>query len=252
MKRMLMIGMALALPATGGAVIIEEPVPAGAITVTASSTFSPPQDCRHLVDGSGLSGARHDADGGARTMWHTVEQPTNAWVRFDFAAPQPVAAIRIWNHSQAGLTDRGFRQARVLTSADGTTWQTQAITLERGTGAAETVPLAGVRPLAAIMLAADSNYGGTCYGLSEVQFLTRRDVAEQDLPFPSGMECRPQPYYGHRPDGRPGRAVTLALAGAKLYGLMMVVFPAPVGPTMAMVWPGSAVKLMPRKTCTSS
>ena len=166
-------------------------------------------------------------------MWHSVEKPAEsspgaglpavpAWVRFDFAPPRSFDEIRIWNHNQANLTDRGFRQARLLSSVDDTTWNSQAIEIPRAKGGASEPLSLAVKtdsgPVMSVILAAESNYGSAYYGLSEVQFVARRDVAEKDLPFPTGMECRAQAYYGHRPDGQPGRAVALTFAGAKLYG----------------------------------
>ena len=56
----------------------------------------------------------------------TVENTTNVWVRFDFAKPVALSAVRIWNHNQSGLQNRGFRKVRLLTSAGGTPWATQA------------------------------------------------------------------------------------------------------------------------------
>ncbi len=37
-------------------------------------------------------------------------------------------------------------------------------------------------------------------------------------PFPSSFECKVQPYYKYRKDGKPGREITLILKGSKLYG----------------------------------
>lgn len=212
MKNIVALGAMLALPVCGRAVLIEEVVPASNITVTASSTFGQEQDCRHLVDGSGLDGERHDDNPIAATMWHTAEKATNAWVRFEFARPVMIKAVRIWNHNQAGLQNRGFRTARLMTEAG----LTQAIELTCGNGQPETFPLGATA--AAVTIAGDSNYGGSVYGLSEVQFLTSREVAEQDLPFPGGMECKPETFYGHRKDGKPGRAIGLSFGGTRLYG----------------------------------
>jgi hypothetical protein len=47
MNRLIVLRLALALPVDGRAVLIEEPVPASAITVTASSTFSSPSGSDH-------------------------------------------------------------------------------------------------------------------------------------------------------------------------------------------------------------
>ena len=43
-------------------------------------------------------------------------------------------------------------------------------------------------------------------------------VVAADASFPSGLECQPQPFYKHRADGKPGRAITLKFSGGKLYG----------------------------------
>lgn len=214
MRKRIIVTFVLALPVCGRAVMIDEPIPANKIAVTASSTFGPSQDVRHLIDGSGMSGDRHDDNAGAATMWHTVENATNAWVRFDFAQPVALDSVRIWNHNQVGLTDRGFQKARLVTSA-GTS---QVIELKRGTGLPERFMFASKTSVSSITIIADSNYGGNVYGLSEVQFVTAREVAEKDLPFPTGMEVQPQAFYGHRKDGKAGRAIKLLMTGAKLYG----------------------------------
>jgi alpha-mannosidase len=214
MKKIIHVGIALMLTVCARAVLIEEPVPASAITVTASSTFGPDQDCRRLVDGSGMSGDQHDDNAGAATMWHTGENPTNVWVRFDFAQPVALSAVRIWNHNQAGLQNRGFRKTRLITS-DGTS---QAVELKHGNGLPERIALAAKTPVKSITIAGDSNHGGNVYGLSEVQFMTAREVAEKDAPFPTGMDVQPQPFYPYRKDRKPGRAIKLLMTGAKLYG----------------------------------
>jgi alpha-mannosidase len=218
MKKIISVGIALVLAVCARAVLIEEPVPADKITVTASSSYGPEQNPRHLVDGSGMSGDRHDDHGTAATMWHTVENVTNAWVRFDFAQPVTLDSVRIWNHNQAGLRNRGFRKARLVTSA-GTS---QVIELKRGTGLPERFVLASKTPVSSITIIADSNHGGNAYGLSAVQFMTAREMAENDVPFPTGIEVQPQAFYGHRKDGKPGRAVRLNFTGAKLYGNVTV------------------------------
>jgi alpha-mannosidase len=41
--------------------------------------------------------------------------------------------------------------------------------------------------------------------------------------FPVDLECVPMPYYHHRPDGRPGRALMLKFEGSKLYGRSQII-----------------------------
>ena len=45
-----------------------------------------------------------------------------------------------------------------------------------------------------------------------------REVASKDSPFPTEMKCKVEAFYGHRTDGKAGRAITLAFTDAKLYG----------------------------------
>jgi hypothetical protein len=172
-------------------------VPAREIAVAASSTYNEMVVPQHLIDGAGLLGALHDDEGRAATMWHTVEHPapgepapglpaSPAWVRFDFARPRRVASVLVWNHNQANYADRGFRKARVYGSADGVTWRPltspEVVELPRATGTPLSEPVtirntaAADQPLKSVLIAAeavDGNYGGICYGLSEVRFIVR-------------------------------------------------------------------------------
>jgi hypothetical protein len=164
-------------------------VPVNQITVTASSVYASEQ---HLINGVGMQGAAHDNNGGAETMWHTqrvssAQPPANglapamAWVKFDFATPEPVSSVLIWNHNQEKLTDRGFRKTRIYGSSDGVTWNSltssEVIELPRANGSPyETpviIPCEASHPLKSVIIAAeavDGNYGGDCYGLSAVYF----------------------------------------------------------------------------------
>ncbi|HLK56210.1 MAG TPA: hypothetical protein VKU00_06585 [Chthonomonadaceae bacterium] len=171
-------------------------IPAKAITVTPSSVFTAMQAAQHLVDGSGMLGALHDNAEAAQTMWHTADRPaaqpplpglppSPAWVRFDFAQPQEVETILIWNHNQANLTDRGFRKVRIYGSSDGVNWHaltpSQTMELPRANGSSLVEPTAVPISLnealfKSILIAADEvdgNYGGSCYGLSAVRFVVR-------------------------------------------------------------------------------
>ncbi|MFO1490303.1 MAG: hypothetical protein U1F77_04210 [Kiritimatiellia bacterium] len=226
MKPQIALALFLVLPAASRAVFIEDELPASAIKVTASSTYSKDQSEQHLIDGSGLSGDLHDNAGGAQTMWHSNVNPAAsrpaaglpefpAWVRFDFATPQPVSEILVWNHNQAGLTNRGFNKTCVFTSPDGTSWTSSPAELPGGTGAAVAIQPGTEKPVSSIILAAYSNFGGDCYGLSEVRFLTRREVAE--YPAPTGLQCAPRSFYGYRPDGQAGREVVIMFEGPRLY-----------------------------------
>jgi len=223
------------------AVWIDQEVSKDLIKVRASSRYAGEQKLERLVDGSGMQDDRHDNDGSARTMWHTVEKPaptspaaglpaSPAWVRFDFAQPQKFDSIHIWNHNQANLTDRGFRKARIFGSSDGSTWVAlttpEIIELPRASGSPglEAVVLANTakgRELKSVVIEAeakDGNYGSDYFGLSAVRFSRGREVAERDLPVPTTMVGAALPYCPYRPDGQPGRQIAISLRGGKLYG----------------------------------
>lgn len=207
--------------------ITEYHTPAASI---ASSAFDTLQSAANLTNGSGLDGARHDTDGGARTMWHTVEHPESkppapglppspAWVRFDFKTVVDISSVLIWNHNQSGLTNRGFRKTRIYGSADGKSWtQLAAVELAPGGDTAQTIAVSPRIPPKAILIAADSNHGGSCYGMSEVKFAQIRQVPADAAPFPNSIGCRPETVYRHRADGKPGRSIALSFGGIPLYG----------------------------------
>jgi alpha-mannosidase len=240
-KQVVILFSALAMTCPALAITIDQEIPAAAISVAASSEYSPAQSVQHLMDGSGLTNGQHDNQGGAETMWHSVENPASkspatglapspAWVRFDFTPPRTFDVIRIWNHNQANLTDRGFRKTLIYGSADGVSWfpltSPKSIELPRASGdaGAEAVTMTNVaaaRPLKSVIIAAaaaDGNYGGDYYGLSAVRFAVCHEVAEADLPVPTDMACAAMPYCPFRPDGTPGRQIALSLLGVKLYG----------------------------------
>ena len=169
-------------------------IPPQNIQVSASSTGSPAQDVRHLVDGQGMTGPYHDNKPGAETMWHSLgahdlthPAPTlalsPAWVRFDFSQPRRFATIQIWNHNQANLTNRGMRKVRIYGSQDGSTWSSvtyaDVTVLPEAPGTEASIAVSSpnsqpTRPLKSVIIAAeqvDGNYGGNVYGLSAVRFV---------------------------------------------------------------------------------
>ncbi|MDR3688423.1 MAG: hypothetical protein P4L46_03520, partial [Fimbriimonas sp.] len=176
---------------------VNQAVPAYQIEVQASSTYNiPAQEAQHLINGTGMTGEFHDNERGAGTMWQTGYDPqpsaaapalpkTPAWVRFNFTSPRYFDSIRIWNHNQLNLTERGFKKMRIYGTSDGVEWFSlttpEVVQLPRATGAAlaasttffNAVP---ERPIRSVVIAAepvDGNYGANCYGLSAVRFIVK-------------------------------------------------------------------------------
>jgi TPR repeat protein len=175
-------------------------VPSSQITVTASSQYSSGQDVHNLINGKGLLRGFHDNNGSAQTMWQSVSKPapqppaqglapSPAWVKFDFDVPENLASILVWNHNQAGLTDRGFKEADFWGSSDGVNWfhltSSDTVVLPRASGniglAAITVPTTATHnPVKFVIIAArvvNGNYGSDCYGLSAVHFRTQSNLS---------------------------------------------------------------------------
>ncbi len=171
-------------------------IPADMISVAASSTYSPEQTAKHLVDGSGMVGAIHDNEEAGKTMWHTALPappkaskgglaPSPAWVRFNFARPMKFDAVQIWNLNQPRYTERGFRMTRIYGSSDGVEWipltGPKGVELPRASGKPAALPTtipnpSAGQPFKAVLIAADAlngNYGGPYYGLSAVRFAVR-------------------------------------------------------------------------------
>ncbi len=227
--------LAACLSAPAWALPVLEPLPPAGTTAGASGSFGEQMSPGNLLNGSGLdANQEHDNAGSAAGMWHTAINPKPsepapglpacpAWVRFDFAKPQVMDTLAVWNHNQSGLTDRGFRDTVAYGTTDGKQWFVLgAFTLKQAQGQAEAAQLFPLatrgKPLSAVILAAKNNYGGNVYGLSEVRFVATREVDEAalPLPLPTDMTIAPQAIYRHRADGKPGREVILDLKGAKL------------------------------------
>lgn len=235
---------------------IEESLPA--TKVEASGSFSPQQAPSNLINGSGLnSDDRHDNNGGASTMWHSEIKPaasvaaagipaSPAWLRFDFSAPQSPESICIWNHNQSGYTNRGLRKIQLYGSADGKAWFPlgSEVELKQAGGrdeAPQRLPLQlGGRKVQSVLLVAISNWGSDVYGLSEVQFLQHREVAEEALPFPQTLELAPSSVYRHRADGQAGREVVVNFSGGKLYQKATLEVACPGLPSENIVIPAAA------------
>jgi hypothetical protein len=164
------------------------------ITVTGSSVYGKVEPVENLINGGGMTGALHDNQYTASTMWQSQEHPaantpapglapSPAWVRFDFAKATAFKSMLIWNHNQRDLTDRGFRQTHIYGTTDGETWAPitaqPTVELPRASGAelvaATEIPnTQATAQFKSVIIAADQangNYGSTCYGLSAVRFV---------------------------------------------------------------------------------
>jgi alpha-mannosidase len=228
--RSLVVAMSCHASVTADTVTVTEEIPAALIEPSASTTFGEDQRPAHLIDGSGLKDDRHDNAENGQTMWHSAVNPpeteigaikAKSWLRFDFKQPQSVGQIMIWNHNQNQLTNRGFRRTRILATEDGMKWgEVASLELPKADGefaAATVVEIPSQRPFKAIAIAAQSNWGGNVYGLSEVRFITVRRLSSSELPFPDKLEAEPSPIYRFSEDRAALREIVVRFGGAKLY-----------------------------------
>ncbi|WP_316834197.1 glycoside hydrolase family 38 C-terminal domain-containing protein [Pedobacter nutrimenti] len=66
-------------------------------------------------------------------------------------------------------------------------------------------------------IAAESNWGGDVYGLSEVEFSSSPELKDAALPHPLDISCASTNVYRYCKDGKPGREVILTFLGSNLY-----------------------------------
>ena len=97
------------------------------------------------------------------------------WIMYDFGQKMEMKAMHIWNSNIPGKTDMGFKTVAIDYSNDGETWQELGnYTFEEATGMNiyEGFDMESFDSFTAryLLLTAIDNYGGDCYGLSEIRF----------------------------------------------------------------------------------
>ncbi|HVK42525.1 MAG TPA: PEPxxWA-CTERM sorting domain-containing protein [Phenylobacterium sp.] len=169
--------LALASPAAAATI-----APVG---VEASSTFTHggSYKAENLINGSGMTGAQHDAYFG--NMWMTDLSVDKASLTFDLGGLYNLSGVQIWNYNfgddqfAVSTLDRAARAFVLSISTDGVTFtDILTDTLSRGTGAllgGESFGLSGAARFVRLNL--DGNhqkfpetYGYAPIGLSEVRF----------------------------------------------------------------------------------
>jgi len=158
--------------------------PIAPVSVTASNTFPfwNQYKAENLINGSGLSGGKHDAD--YNNMWMTDLGVNTATLVFDLGAKYDLSGVEIWNYNfgtpgYLSLLERGVDSFVVSLSTDGVTFGGGfAGELGMGTGQGlegESFGLSGLGRYVKIELTSnhvtDPSYiPYSPIGLSEVQF----------------------------------------------------------------------------------
>lgn len=167
-------------------------IPSGSITASASSVFFPSlTDASLTIDGSGLVGDLHGNDAQGNGMWlsasggggSAANNPAGlagpAWLRYVFDTTYILDSVKVWNHNQLNLTDRGLRNVSIHVRVGSGAWQhvgNYELTRAPGTPnypPGDEINLAGVHAsqLLITALSPSANYGSAYYGLSELQLL---------------------------------------------------------------------------------
>ena len=103
------------------------------------------------------------------------ERGLSHWIMYDFAKETEIKGLHIWNSNIPGYLDYGMKSVAIDYSKDGETWhEVGTYQFEQAPGKnsyegfdLETFDSFKTRYL---LLTALNNYGGECYGLSEVRF----------------------------------------------------------------------------------
>lgn len=109
---------------------------------------------------------------------------TGHWISYDFGSVNALGNVDIWNYNNPDSLTNGIRTATIDYSIDGVAWTTlNDITFPMADGSSQYAGTKGVIPFAGrnaryVLITAKTNYGGTCYGLSELKF----NLANSSLP----------------------------------------------------------------------
>ncbi len=157
------------------------------INATASSMQSPEMDPTRTIDGSGLN-ALDQHETVPSTMWNTSATDTERWIQYEFAEPQKLHEMWVWNSNQTieSLVGFGVKDVTIETSTDGTTWTTlpNVPQFAQATGdptyTYNTVVNFGNTYARYVRLTIDSGWGTLSqFGLSEVRFFSIPTAARE-------------------------------------------------------------------------
>lgn len=114
--------------------------------------------------------------------WISCEETANPnpvhnaghWIMYDFSQPFALHEMRVWNMNASEYTDYGLQNVVIDISSDGTTWTEHGqYVFPQGTGDPryEGIEVMNFDSATArfVLITAINNYGGDCYGLSEIR-----------------------------------------------------------------------------------
>jgi len=107
-------------------------------------------------------------------------KPNSHWILYDLGEPTELYKSTIWNLNYPSRLDNGVQSISVDYSLDGQTWLSLAdFELEQAPGSSfyegEEGPDFDGLSTQFILITANANFGGDCFGLSEIRFYTESD-----------------------------------------------------------------------------
>ncbi|MEM6805881.1 MAG: T9SS type A sorting domain-containing protein [Bacteroidota bacterium] len=111
------------------------------------------------------------------------------WIEYDLGASRSISKVHVWNANNSTQLNNGFRNVTVDYSRDGVSWtELGSYEFPQGVGSAiyggfEGFDLRGERARY-VLITANSNWGGSCYGLAEVKFNLMLDINNTPATFP--------------------------------------------------------------------
>lgn len=133
---------------------------------------------------SGYYGAKDSHDNNGQAMWLTENNPgVNNWIQVDLGAIYPLGKMLVWNYNKPGAINNGIKNAQILYSTDGITWNclgganhTQQFAQASGAAAERSNAVLdfGGRAGRYVKIlpnteSGNGNWGGTAFGLSQLR-----------------------------------------------------------------------------------
>ncbi|MEM6893787.1 MAG: discoidin domain-containing protein [Bacteroidota bacterium] len=116
-----------------------------------------------------------------------TNRPSGHWIQYDLGSERVISKVHVWNVNDPSQLNNGFRSVTVDYSDDGVNWtQLGTYDFPQGTGTPVYSGFEGFdfqgQKTRYVLLTANSNWGGSCYGIAEIKFNLMLDLDEENNP----------------------------------------------------------------------
>ena len=121
-------------------------------------------------------------------------RPVSHFIMYDFGKVFKLGQMTIWNSNDPSHLDWGMRDVAIDYSTDGTTWTTAGdFTFSQASGLStyegEVGPFLNEIEAQYLLITAINNYGGSCFGLSEMKVAGEEVEIISDVENVANLEC---------------------------------------------------------------